>query len=78
VFTIVHRLRPIINSEGAVERLDNLGWYCWVHNQTERESYDTYKAIESLSKSGFQDKPVSQDVSVFVPAKEPQKKKRFR
>ncbi|MBR5363327.1 MAG: hypothetical protein IK134_08400 [Oscillospiraceae bacterium] len=78
VFTIVHRLRPIINSEGAVERLDNIGWYCWVHNQSERESYDTYKAIESLSKSGFQDKPVSQDVSVFVPAKEPQKKKRFR
>ncbi len=77
VFTIVHRLRPIINSEGAVERFDNLGWYCWVHNQTERDSYDTYKAIESLSKSGFQDKPASQSVSVFIPS-EPKKNKRFR
>ena len=77
VFTIVHRLRPLVNSEGEVEKFDSLGWYCWVHNQKERESYDTYKAIESLSKSGFQEKSTSQSVSVFIP---PDKKsnKRFR
>lgn len=74
VFTIVHRLRPIVNSEGAVEKFDNLGWYCWVHNQSERESYDTYKAIESLSKSGFQEKPASQNVSISVSPQKPARK----
>ena len=68
VFTIVHRFRPIANSEGGIERFDNLGWYCWVHNQKERESYDTYKAIESLSKSGFQERTGDITISVKTPA----------
>lgn len=53
VLSIVHRVRPITNSAGEVEKYQHLGFYCWVHTPEERESYDTYKAIESLRKSGF-------------------------
>ena len=31
VFTVVHRVRPICNSGGDVEKFENIGWYCWVH-----------------------------------------------
>lgn len=67
VFTIVHRLRPICNSAGEVEKYDGIGWYCWVHTPEERESYDTYKAIENLSASGFKPKEVKPEVNVTVP-----------
>ena len=51
--TIVHRQKPIINADGEVEKMKSLGWYCWVHNKKIRESYDTYKVIETLVKTGF-------------------------
>ncbi len=51
--TIVHRQEPIINSDGEVEKMKSKGWYCWVHNKEIRESYDTYKVIETLAKTGF-------------------------
>lgn len=53
-FTVVHRVAPDINSEGAVEKYRHLGWYCFPHTAKIRNAYDTYKVIESLSKSGFQ------------------------
>ena len=56
VFTIVHRVRPVCNSAGDVEKFDSIGWYTWVHTPDERNSYDTYKAIENLSASGFKEK----------------------
>ena len=65
VFTIVHRVRPITNSEGAVEKYEHIGFYSWVHSPEERDSYDTYKAIENLSASGFKDKPKETVVSVL-------------
>lgn len=68
VFTIVHRLRPVCNSAGDVEKYDHVGWYTWVHNPAERDSYDTYKAIENLSASGFKQKDQSQTVSVTLPS----------
>lgn len=65
VFTIVHRVRPVCNSAGDVEKYDNIGWYCWVHTPEERESYDTYKAIENISASGFKERQKQEFVSVL-------------
>lgn len=50
---IVHRQKPTINADGEVEKMKSLGWYCWVHDKKIRESYDTYKVIETLVKTGF-------------------------
>lgn len=55
-FTLVHRVRPILDISGDVKEWKNLGWYFYIHDKKLRESYDTYKVIESLSKSGFKDK----------------------
>ena len=55
--TVVHRVRPICDSAGDVVEYQNIGRYFWVHTEAERESYDTYKVIESFAKSGFSDKP---------------------
>ena len=33
--------------------MKSLGWYCWVHNNEIRKSYNTYKVIETLAKTGF-------------------------
>lgn len=54
--TIVHRVRPILDISGDVKEWKNLGWYFYVHDKKLRESYDTYKVIESLSKSGFKER----------------------
>lgn len=54
--TIVRRLEPILDSDGNVKEHKLLGFYFYVHDKDLRESYDTYKVIESLSKSGF--KPI--------------------
>ncbi len=67
VFTIVHRLRPVCNSAGDVEKFDSVGWYTWVHTPKERDSYDTYKAIENLAASGFKEKEKPNSVYVTVP-----------
>ena len=53
--TIVKRLEPFLDSEGNVVEFKNRGMYFFVHNKEIRESYDTYKVIESLSKSGFKE-----------------------
>lgn len=53
VLSVVHRVRPEINSAGEVEKYKHLGYYIWVHTPEERESYDTYRVIESLKNSGF-------------------------
>lgn len=52
--TIVHRVEPILNSEGNVVKWKHRGFYFFVHDKDLRDSYDTYHVIESLSKSGFQ------------------------
>lgn len=66
VFTIVHRLRPVCNSAGEVEKYDHVGWYTWVHTPQERDSYDTYKAIENLAASGFKEKEPQQSINFSV------------
>lgn len=59
VFTIVHKVEPVCDSQGNVVKFRHLGWYCWVHEVELRNSYDTYKAIESLSESGFTERKES-------------------
>lgn len=53
--TIVRRLEPILDSEGNVAEWKKRGMYFFVHDKKLRESYDTWKVIESLRKSGFKD-----------------------
>lgn len=53
--TIVRRFEPILDSEGNVVEWKKRGMYFYVHNKKLRDSYDTYKVIENLSKSGFKE-----------------------
>lgn len=54
--TIVRRREPILNDVGEVVEWKRRGSYWFVHDKDLRESYDTYRVVESLSKSGFQPK----------------------
>lgn len=53
--TFVHRVYPELDSNGDVDSWKHRGWYYFVHNTELRESYDTWKVIESLKESGFQE-----------------------
>ena len=53
--TIVRRFEPILDAEGNVAEWKNKGMYFFVHNKELRESFDTFKVIERLTKVGFQD-----------------------
>ena len=52
--TFVHRVEPELDSSGDVVKWRHRGFYYFVHTDELRESYDTYKVIESLRSSGFQ------------------------
>lgn len=54
-FTVVKRQEPIMDGDGNVIKLRRLGYYSFVHSQELYNSYDTYRVIENLSSSGFQD-----------------------
>lgn len=67
--TIVRRFEPILDSEGIVVEWKSKGMYFFVHNKKLRDSYDTYKVIENLSKSGFKEQPIldnSTNLSIAV------------
>lgn len=72
VFTIVHAVRPTLDSQGEVKEWKHVKWYSFVHTREIRESYDTYKVIESLMKSGFKERnpPVNNNVYVVNGAKQ--------
>ena len=53
--TLVRRFEPILDSEGNVQEFKKRGFYFFVHDEDLRNSYDTYKVIESLSESGFKE-----------------------
>lgn len=53
--TLVHRVYPELDSNGDVAEWKHRGWYYFVHNKELRGSYDTWKVIESLRSSGFQE-----------------------
>lgn len=71
--TFVVRKEPILGCEGDVESYKYRGMYFFVHDQDLRDSYDTYRVIDSLAKSGFQPRQAETTVvNQFVP---PVKKK---
>lgn len=51
--TVVIRKEPFLDTMGEVEKLKYRGMYFFVHDEELRNSYDTYKVIESLRESGF-------------------------
>lgn len=53
--TIVQRRIPILNSDGDVQEWKNHGFYMYIHDKELRDSFDTYKVIESLVKAGFKE-----------------------
>lgn len=67
--TIVHRVRPELDSEGNVTAWKHIGFYFFVHTPELRESYDTYKVIESLAKAGFQERLPETKVANYIVAK---------
>lgn len=62
--TIVHRVIPELNAAGDVVKWKHRGFYYFVHSEKLRSSYDTYKVIEALRMSGFQD--LKPEVSVKI------------
>lgn len=70
--TVVKRVEPILDSEGNVQEWKNRGMYFYVHNKKLRESYDTYKVIENLKKSGFKEQPqeISNNTTIIMTGKD--------
>ncbi len=62
--TFVHRVIPELNAAGDVEKWKHRGFYYFVHTDEIRESYDTYKVIEALRASGFQEQAPSLDITL--------------
>lgn len=62
--TIVVCREPVLDSEGDVKKMKYRGMYCFAHDPELREAYDTYRVIESLSKSGFQKQNESPTVNI--------------
>ena len=58
--TIVLRKEPVLDSEGNVIEYKGKGIYFHVHNQKLRDSYDTYRVVENLSKSGFKEQQITE------------------
>ena len=68
--TVVRRLEPILDSEGNVVEWKKRGIYCFVHDKELRESYNTWKVIENLRKSGFKENISREnDVKIVVKKK---------
>ena len=57
-FTIVVRKEPFLDDKGDVKEWKHRGFYWFVHTSRIRDSYDTYKVIESLAESGFKERSV--------------------
>ena len=64
--TIVRRREPVLDSEGNVVKWNKKGMYFFVHSDKLRDCYDTYRVVESLKHSGFQDRVPESSVTVNV------------
>ena len=60
--TIVRRFEPILDAEGNVAVWKKKGMYFFVHNKELRDSYDTFKVIQRLSKVGFKEEQSNTEV----------------
>lgn len=61
--TFVIRKEPFLDDKGDVKEWKHRGFYWFVHTPRIRESYDTYKVIESLAEAGFKER-VTLDIGV--------------
>lgn len=76
VWTIIHAVRPVMDANGDVKEWKHVKFYSFVHTKEIRESYDTYKVIESLAKSGFKERvSAPADTKVYVIANDGKKKR---
>lgn len=66
VWTVVHAVRPVLDANGDVKEWKHIRFYSFVHTPEIRESYDTYKVIESLAKSGFKERAPSNTTNIYV------------
>lgn len=64
--TIVRRKEPILDMSGEVVKYKKRGIYFFVHSDKLRDCYDTYRVVESLKHSGFQERQPEQTVTVNV------------
>ncbi len=62
--TFVIRREPFLDSEGNVEKMKFRGLYYFVHDEELRNSYDTYKVIDSLTQAGFQPKAAESVIKI--------------
>lgn len=63
--TIVRKREPVLDNDGNVVEWKNRGMYFFVHDKELRDSYDTYKVIESLKNSGFiESKPIELNLGI--------------
>lgn len=60
--TIVRRFEPVLDAEGNVAEWKKKGMYFFVHNKELRDSYDTFKVIQRLSKVGFKEEQGNTEV----------------
>lgn len=67
--TFVRKKEPYLDSEGNVKEWKNRGYYFYVHNKKLRDSYDTYKVIDSLVKSGFKEELPDTTINNYVNVK---------
>lgn len=58
--TIVRKYKPCVKSDGNVDEKKLRGCFFFVHSPEIRDSFDTYKKIEQLSKEGF--KPTNEQL----------------
>lgn len=76
VFTVIHAVRPVLDSNGDVKVWKHVRFYSFVHTRDIREAYDTYKVIESLARSGFKDRALSSasDTNIYIVDKKGKKR----
>lgn len=60
--TVVRRFEPILDAQGDVAEWKKRGIYFFVHDKKLRESYDTFKVIDRLTKVGFQEIQQQSDI----------------
>jgi hypothetical protein len=56
-FTIVPVFKPIMNDDAQCEKMKFVRMYFFVHSDEIRDSFDTYKKIERMSKLGYSPRP---------------------
>ena len=61
--TVVRELIPQLDDAGNVIKYHLVRFFCFVHDEELRNSYDTFKRIQNLAASGF--KPQSEQLSNY-------------